>query len=87
MSRRKVAETCSDCLRHRFWQLFPPLNSLRPRCRRWAYFTGSAYLAAGAATLFKLLDRLAATLSALMMSLFLLLIWLPKAAAGFDGHN
>ncbi len=48
----------------------------------WAYFTGSAYLAAGAAILFNVLARLAATLSAVMMGLFLMLIWLPMVAAG-----
>lgn len=48
----------------------------------WAYLTGSAYLAAGVAIIFNVLARLAATLSALMMGLFLLLIWLPMVAAG-----
>ncbi|WP_329741512.1 hypothetical protein [Dyella sp. A6] len=48
----------------------------------WAYLTGSAYLAAGAAILLNVLDRLAATLSAVMMGLFLLLIWLPMVARG-----
>ncbi len=48
----------------------------------WAHFTGSAYLAAGAAILFNALVRLAATLLAVMMGLFLPLIWLPMVAPG-----
>jgi len=48
----------------------------------WAYLTGGAYLAAGVAILLNVLARLAATLSAVMMGLFLLLIWLPMVAAG-----
>ncbi|GAB3789814.1 hypothetical protein [Dyella agri] len=48
----------------------------------WAYLTGGAYLAAGAAIVFNVLARLAATLSAMMMGLFLLLIWLPMVVAG-----
>jgi len=48
----------------------------------WAYLTGGAYLAAGVAILLKVLDRLAAALSAVMMGLFLLLVWLPMVASG-----
>ena len=41
----------------------------------WAYLTGVAYLAAAAAVLLRVLARPAAGLSALMMGVFTVLVW------------
>jgi uncharacterized membrane protein len=46
----------------------------------FAYFTGAGHIAAGLAILLGVLPRLAATLEAIMISLFTLLIWVPRAA-------
>ena len=42
-----------------------------------AYFTGLGHVAAGIGLIFGILPRLAATLEAIMMSLFGLLVWVP----------
>ena len=48
----------------------------------WAYFTGTAYLLAGVAVLTGVWARLAATLAAVQMASFLLLVWFPIFLAG-----
>jgi len=48
----------------------------------WAYFTGTMFIAAGLAVSIGVLGSLAATLSALQMGLFTLIIWVPRMITG-----
>lgn len=64
------------------------LNLTAPLIPAWlplhvclAYFTGAAHIAAGVGILFGVLPRLAATLEAVMVSLFTLLVWVPMVIA------
>lgn len=58
-----------------------------PSRETWAYFTGSAFVAAGIAVLLGICARLAVTASALQMGLFTALVWLPIVVAGANAFQ
>ncbi|HEV2111963.1 MAG TPA: DoxX family protein [Gammaproteobacteria bacterium] len=53
----------------------------------WTSLTGTAYLAAGVAILIGVYARLAATLAALQIGLFGLLVWVPRLGAAHFGDD
>lgn len=48
----------------------------------WAYLTGAAFIAAGAAMIAGVYGRLAASLATLQLFLFSVIVWVPRAWAG-----
>jgi uncharacterized membrane protein len=61
----------------------PLIPAWLPAHRAFAYGTGAAHIAAGIGILFGIFPRLAATLEALMVSLFTLLVWVPIIATTY----
>ena len=47
----------------------------------WVYLTGAGHLAAGLGVLFSVVPRLAATMEAGMLSVFTILVWIPRIVA------
>jgi uncharacterized membrane protein len=60
----------------------PLVPSYLPWHTFWAYFTGGAFIVAGVAMIIGVFGKLAASLSALQMGLFTVLVWIPIVSAG-----
>ena len=60
----------------------PLVPAYLPLHDAWAYITGGAYLAAGAAIITGIFPRLAAALVAVQIALITILVWAPIVAAG-----
>jgi uncharacterized membrane protein len=65
----------------------PLIPAWLPAHRALAYGTGVAHIAAGIGLLFGIFPRLAATLEALMVSLFTLLVWVPMVATFYASRS
>jgi uncharacterized membrane protein len=65
----------------------PLIPAWLPAHRAFAYGTGAAHIAAGIGLLFGIFPRLAATLEALMVSLFTLLVWVPMVATFYANKS
>jgi uncharacterized membrane protein len=62
-------------------QTAPLVPAWLPYHTGWAYLTGAAHIAAGFAVLLSIAPRLAATLEAVMLSAFTILVWIPAVVA------
>ena len=70
-------------LSHFFYlgQTAPLIPSWIPFHVPFAYLTGAAHIAAGVGIFFNILPRLAATLEAIMVSAFTMIVWVPMVSA------
>jgi uncharacterized membrane protein len=62
-------------------QTAPLVPSWLPFPNGWAYLTGAGHIAAGLGVLFSVYPRLAASLEAAMLTIFTVLVWIPRISA------